>query len=61
MTPSSGKRLRERSPKDAFTWYFAQNLHYLDNYALSFDRFGDRLEGDDRALCRASPSTNAWA
>lgn len=38
--------------KDAFAWYFAQNLHYLDNYALSFDRFGDRLEGDDRALCR---------
>ena len=38
--------------KDAFAWYFAQNLHYLDDYALSFDRFGDRLEGDDRALCR---------
>ena len=47
--------------KNAFAWYFAQNLHYLDNYALSFDRFGDRLEGDDRALCRASPSANAWA
>lgn len=38
--------------KDAFAWYFAQNLHYLDNYALSFERFGERLDGEDRALCR---------
>lgn len=29
MNLSSGKRLRERSPKDAFTWCFAQNLHCL--------------------------------
>ena len=61
MTPSSGKRLRERSPKDAFTWYFAQNLHCLDKNALSFERFDNRHGGDDRALCRASPSANAWA
>lgn len=38
--------------KDAFAWYFAQNLHYLENYALAFDRFGERLDGEDRALCR---------
>lgn len=38
--------------KDAFAWYFAQNLHYLENYALSFERFGERVEGDDLALCR---------
>ena len=50
--PSSGKRLRERSPKDAFTWYFAQNLHCLDKNALSFERFDNRHGGDDRALCR---------
>lgn len=61
MNPSSGKRQRERSPKDAFTWYFAQNLHCLDKNALSFERFDNRHGGDDRALCRASPSTNAWA
>lgn len=38
--------------KDAFAWYFAQNLHYLDNYALSFERFGERLDDGNRALCR---------
>lgn len=38
--------------KDAFAWYFAQNLHYLDNYALSFERFGERLDYGNRALCR---------
>ena len=38
--------------KDAFAWYFAQNLHYLDNYALAFDRFGERLAGENQALCR---------
>lgn len=38
--------------KDAFAWYFAQNLHYLENYALAFDRFGERLDGENRALCR---------
>lgn len=39
-------------PKDAFAWYLAQNLSYLQNYAECFDALATRLSESDRSLAR---------